>query len=74
MCVVKLTKVILIITSLFIVTELLASKLTGINHEQHSNQAISKLNKEIKSIFNDALITSEVIKEMVLLSNERSIS
>ncbi|WP_244204667.1 sensor domain-containing diguanylate cyclase [Vibrio rhodolitus] len=71
---VKLTKVILIITSLFIVTELLTSKLTGINHEQHSNQAISKLNKEIKSIFNDALITSEVIKEMVLLSNERSIS
>ncbi|WP_348541637.1 sensor domain-containing diguanylate cyclase [Vibrio fluminensis] len=70
---VKLTKAALIITSLLILTELLTSKLTSINHERTSNQAISKLNKEIKSVFNDALITSEVLKEMTLLSSDRAI-
>lgn len=70
---VKLTKVTLILSSLLICTELLSSKLTSINHEQHSKQVISSLNKEIKSVFNDALITSEVLKEMTLLSSDRAI-
>lgn len=70
---VKLTKVTLILSSLLICTELLSSKLTSINHEQHSKQVISKLNKEIKTVFNDALITSEVLKEMTLLSGDRTI-
>ncbi|MEF1262978.1 sensor domain-containing diguanylate cyclase, partial [Vibrio harveyi] len=51
--------------SVLLLTELLATKLTAINNEKESEQVISAINKEMKVIFNDALITAEVLKEVV---------
>ena len=60
--------------SVLLLTELLATKLTAINNEKESEQVISAINKEMKVIFNDALITAEVLKEVVVLSKNHDMS
>ncbi|WP_243641870.1 sensor domain-containing diguanylate cyclase [Vibrio sinensis] len=63
-----------LVVSIFILSELLVIELSSINNEKESNKVIASINKEMKSIFSDALITSEVLKEMVVLSENYSIS
>ncbi|ELV8771245.1 sensor domain-containing diguanylate cyclase [Vibrio harveyi] len=60
--------------SVLLLTELLATKLTAINNEKESELVISAINKEMKVIFNDALITAEVLKEVVVLSKNHDMS
>ncbi|KAB1458079.1 sensor domain-containing diguanylate cyclase [Vibrio panuliri] len=71
-----MTRTIKIITviSIITITELLAIKLNALEHEERATRIVHKLNKEIKATFDDALITSEVLKEMVLLSTDRTFS
>ncbi|ASI93485.1 diguanylate cyclase [Vibrio rotiferianus] len=59
---------------LIILTELLATKLSAINNQNETEKVIDAINKEMKVIFNDALITAEVVREMVILSDDDSIS
>ena len=59
---------------LIILTELLATKLSAINNQNETEKVINAINKEMKVIFNDALITAEVVREMVILSDDDSIS
>ncbi|MDO6544564.1 sensor domain-containing diguanylate cyclase [Photobacterium sanguinicancri] len=63
-----------LIILLFMLTELLASELSTVNNNKESAKVINAINKEMKVIFNDALITTEVLKEMVLISENNSIS
>ncbi|CAH1544185.1 Histidine kinase [Vibrio rotiferianus] len=59
---------------LIMLTELLATKLSAINNQNETEKVINAINKEMKVIFNDALITAEVVREMVILSDDDSIS
>ncbi|WP_241212173.1 CHASE domain-containing protein [Vibrio scophthalmi] len=59
---------------IFILTEFLVVEFSKINNEKESNRIISELNKTMKSFFSDALITSEVLKEMVVLSDDNYLS
>jgi len=60
--------------SILILTELLAAELSRINNQKESANVINTINKEMKKVFNDALITAEVLKEVVVLSENSSIS
>ncbi|WP_235860723.1 CHASE domain-containing protein, partial [Vibrio jasicida] len=60
--------------SILILTEFLATELSRINNQKESANVISTINKEMKKVFNDALITAEVLKEVVVLSEDSSIS
>lgn len=69
----KSIKVVLVM-SILILTELLAAELSRINNQKESANVINTINKEMKKVFNDALITAEVLKEVVVLSENSSIS
>ncbi|WP_061034627.1 MULTISPECIES: sensor domain-containing diguanylate cyclase [Vibrio] len=69
----KSIKVVLVM-SILILTEFLATELSRINNQKESANVISTINKEMKKVFNDALITAEVLKEVVVLSEDSSIS
>ncbi|WP_196351629.1 CHASE domain-containing protein, partial [Vibrio campbellii] len=69
----KSIKVALVI-SVLILTELLATQLSRINNQKESVNVINAINKEMKKVFNDALITAEVLKEVVVLSEDSNIS
>lgn len=69
----KSIKVALVI-SVMILTELLATQLSRINNQKESVNVINAINKEMKKVFNDALITAEVLKEVVVLSEDSHIS
>ncbi|MCY9804159.1 sensor domain-containing diguanylate cyclase [Vibrio scophthalmi] len=59
---------------IFILTEFLVVEFSKINNGKESSRVISAVNKEMKAIFSDALITSEVLKEMVVLSEDNYLS
>ncbi|MEL7327968.1 MAG: sensor domain-containing diguanylate cyclase, partial [Pseudomonadota bacterium] len=69
----KSIKVALVI-SVMVLTELLATQLSRINNQKESVNVINAINKEMKKVFNDALITAEVLKEVVVLSEDSHIS
>lgn len=69
----KSIKVVLVM-SILILTEFLATELSRINNQKEYANVISTINKEMKKVFNDALITAEVLKEVVVLSEDSSIS
>ncbi len=55
-------------------TELLASELSTVKNNIESAKTVNIINKEMKAIFNDVLITAEVLKEMILISDNNSVS
>jgi len=65
---------IVLIAALLIITELLAGKISRVQSDQHLAKVLINLNHEMESIFNDALMTSEVLKEIVLISPNKSIT
>ncbi|MBA5760828.1 sensor domain-containing diguanylate cyclase [Vibrio sp. 404] len=69
----KAIKIALMI-SIIMLSELLAIELSSMKSKNESAKIIDTINKEMKSIFNDALISAEVLKEMVILSEGHTIS
>ncbi|MDD9194732.1 sensor domain-containing diguanylate cyclase [Aliivibrio sp. S3MY1] len=65
-----LNKVIIVVSFFFslLVTESLVIRLVDADNEKHFNKVIFELNKSIGLIFNDAVVSSEVLKEVVNLS------
>ncbi|PKG59089.1 diguanylate cyclase [Shewanella sp. GutDb-MelDb] len=66
--------VFLFIIILFLATEFIVSSLDKVKDEKHLSNVVADLNKAVKAIFNGALISSEVLKEMIEISDGKAIT
>ena len=64
---------VLFLSSLFM-AELCVVKINGVDNEKRINDVIYELNQSIGLVFNDAVISSEVLKEIVRTSKNSTIS
>ena len=66
--------VFLLVTILFLVTEFVIVSLEKAKDEKDLSSVVADLNQTAESIFNGALISSEVLKEMIELSNGKGVT